>query len=314
MSKKQPVLVIAGPTAVGKTALSIALANRFQGEIVNGDSMQIYQHLQIGTATPTAAEQASAPHHLLSFRAVDEPYSVAEFQRDATQAIAAIHAQHHLPIVVGGTGLYLQALLYEFTLGGRASHPHFRQTMQAIADEQGASVLHHWLSVVDPASAAAIHPHNVRRVIRALEVATYNETLLSAQSDADRAQSLRYDPLVIVLNTERSLLYERINQRVDTMLDAGLLEEAKWLYDKQLPETAAAMQAIGYKELFPYLEGQEPLAVGEDRLKQASRRYAKRQLTWLRHRLPHSVEYDLVLHPEQLSDLIARVATFLKER
>ncbi|MDO4670625.1 MAG: tRNA (adenosine(37)-N6)-dimethylallyltransferase MiaA [Aerococcus sp.] len=313
MPKKRPLIVIAGPTAVGKTQLSIALAHRVHGEIVNSDSMQIYRDLQIGTAAPSLAEQDSVRHHLLNFQPVDVPYSVAEFQQDATAAIQAIYQRHNVPIVVGGTGLYLQALLYDFSLGGKNEHPHFRSAMQSLAETNGAEWLHHWLEQVDKKSAEAIHPNNVRRVIRALEVATYTEQRLSEQTEDQRQHSSRYDVFLITLNTERALLYERINQRVDQMMKAGLLSEAEWLYQQHLPETAAANQAIGYKEFFPYFAGEETLEIAVEKLKRSSRRYAKRQLTWLRHRLPEGHEVNLVEHPEQEAEIIQAAVDFLKQ-
>ncbi|MDO4680420.1 MAG: tRNA (adenosine(37)-N6)-dimethylallyltransferase MiaA [Aerococcus sp.] len=314
MRAKIPLIVIAGPTAVGKTSLSIHLAKALKGEIVNSDSMQIYRHLNIGTATPTIAEQDMAPHHLLNFQPVDEPYSVAEFKQDATKVIEDIYAQQHVPIVVGGTGLYLQALLYDFSLGEREEHPHFRTAMSEIAETQGNEVLHHWLELVDATSAANIHHNNVRRVIRALEVATYTDHLLSDQTEDQTRHSSLYDPFVIILNTERALLYERINQRVDLMMTEGLLDEAEWLYHQDLPEQAAASQAIGYKEFFPYFRGKQTLDECIEQLKQSSRRYAKRQLTWLRNRMPEGESFDLVTHPEQIETIEERVRLFLRER
>ncbi|KAA9302028.1 MULTISPECIES: tRNA (adenosine(37)-N6)-dimethylallyltransferase MiaA [Aerococcus] len=296
---KEKLIVICGPTGVGKTALSLDLAQKFSGEVVNGDSMQVYRHLDIGTAKITPAERGDIPHHLFDLKEVYEDYSVADFKRDASTAIAKIHERGQLPILVGGTGLYLEALLYDFDLGAEVDdHPEFREEMAAYAAQYGALALHRKLQDVDPNAAETIHPNNQRRVIRALEVCRFSSGKFSDQKQAQDHDS-PYDLLLIALVRDRQKLYEQINQRVLEMVKQGLLDEAKWLYQQGLPEDAQAMKAIAYKELFPYLRGEEGLEDGIQRLQKNTRHYAKRQLTWIRHRLPEAEIYDLVDDPQK---------------
>lgn len=308
----QKLIVIAGPTAVGKTALSIELAQAFQGEIINGDAMQIYRGLNIGTAKATAEEMAGIPHHLLDIRDVSDNYSAAEFKADAKAAVAAIAARGHVPIVVGGTGLYLEAFLYDLSLGGKMTEqPEFRHAMQTYADQRGNQALYQKLVAVDPKAAANIHFNNVRRVIRALEVNEFSGHKFSDQQETGSNHVSPYDLFVIGLDTDREKLYQRINLRVNLMLEAGLLAEAEWLLTQNLPADHQSLKAIGYKELFPYLKGEISLAAATADLQQNSRRYAKRQLTWLRNRMTDVKRYDLVEHPEQITQLKQAVAKFL---
>ncbi|MDK6232756.1 tRNA (adenosine(37)-N6)-dimethylallyltransferase MiaA [Aerococcus sanguinicola] len=311
---KEKLIVICGPTGVGKTALSLDLAQKFSGEVVNGDSMQVYRHLDIGTAKISPEECGTIPHHLFDLREVHESYSVADFKRDATEIITNIHERGHLPLLVGGTGLYLEALLYDFDLGAEvAEHPAFREAMADYADQYGPLALHQKLQAVDPEAAEAIHPNNQRRVIRALEVCQFSSGKFSDQKQS-RHQDSPYDLLIIALVRDRQKLYAQINQRVLEMVDQGLLEEARWLYQQDLPSDAQSMKAIAYKELFPYLSGQERLEAGIQRLQKNTRHYAKRQLTWIRHRLPAAQTYDLVDDP-QATDyrrLVEEVKRFLK--
>lgn len=309
----QKLIVIAGPTAVGKTALSIDLAKTFAGEIINGDSMQIYRGLNIGTAKITPAEMADVPHHLLDIRDVGETYSAAEFKADAKAAVAAIAGRGHVPIVVGGTGLYLEAFLYDLSLGGKMDeYPEFRQELQQFAAQHGNQALHDRLQAVDPAAAANIHFNNVRRVIRALEVNAFSGQKFSDQQETGSHHVSPYDLFVIGLDTSRDLLYERINLRVDMMLADGLLDEASWLKSLGLPADHQSLKAIGYKELFPYLDGAQTLDEAAAVLKQQSRRYAKRQLTWLRNRMDDVHVYNLIEFPEQLDQLKQDVKLFLE--
>jgi len=309
----QKLIVIAGPTAVGKTALSIDLAKSFHGEIINGDSMQIYRGLNIGTAKITPAEMADVPHHLLDICEVGETYSAAEFKADAKQAVAEIADRGHVPILVGGTGLYLEAFLYDLSLGGEMEeHPEFRREMQQFAVEYGNQALHDQLKAIDPAAAANIHFNNVRRVIRALEVNAFAGHKFSDQQETGSNHISPYDLFVIGLDTSRELLYERINLRVDVMLANGLFDEASWLKSLGLPTDHQSLKAIGYKELFPYLDGQQTLEEATVTLKQHSRRYAKRQLTWLRNRMDDVHVYNLIEFPEQLDQLKQEVKLFLE--
>lgn len=301
------VLVIAGPTGVGKTALSIHLAQRFHGEIISGDSMQIYRGLDIGTAKVTEAETQEIPHHLIDIKDPGESFSVAEFQRLAREKIDEITSRGKLPMIVGGTGLYIQALLYDYDLGGtlESGSQALRERYAAFATEEGNQALWELLQAKDPQAAAKIHFNNQRKVIRALEVLERTgRSILAPENEPQK----RYDDFLIGLTTERSLLYQRINERVEQMFAAGLVKEAAIL--RALPESQAA-KGIGYREFFPYFAGEEDLAAVKEAIKQDSRRYAKRQLTWFRNRMaPHWV--DLVQQPEQLSTLETQIHQWLE--
>lgn len=280
--KHKEVIAIVGPTASGKTALSIALAQALDGEIINGDSMQVYQGLDIGTAKITAAEMDGVPHHLLSFLAPTESFSVADFQQLARAKIAEITARGKKPIIVGGTGLYVQAALYDFRFTEQKIDETARQELYDALEQYGPKHMHNLLAEQDAQTAATIHPNNTRRVIRALEMLQQGTT----KSDAGKQQGdvALYDATIIGLDLPRALLYERINQRVDTMLTAGLEAEVRNLYDAGLRDVQA-IQAIGYKELYTYFDGRATFDEAIEALKQNSRRYAKRQLTYFRNKM-----------------------------
>lgn len=300
------VLAIVGPTAVGKTALSIRLAKKFNGEIISGDSMQVYRGLDIGTAKVTEAEAEKIPHHLIDICDIQESYSVAAFQKMGRVAIEDISARGKLPIVVGGTGLYVQALLYDFSLGGNQENqdPLLRQKYETYGTTHGSQALWELLAQRDPAAAAKIHFNNQRKVVRALEV--LEQTGRSITAPEVLPEKL-YDYFLVGLNTERELLYQRINQRVELMFAAGLKEEAELL--REFAETQAA-KGIGYREFFPYFQGESDLAAVKEQIKQDSRRYAKRQLTWFRNRMaPHWV--DLVQEPESVVKLEEEIKDWL---
>ena len=304
----EKVIVVVGPTAVGKTALSIELAKKYQGEVISGDSMQIYRGLDIGTAKVTAAEMQGIPHHLIDIRDSHESYSVAEFQKEARELITATHQRGHLPIVAGGTGLYIQALLYDYQLGAaEESDPSVRQRYQQEAARIGKEALWQKLQVLDPLAAAKIHYNNERKVIRALEVLETTGISIAAPTTAQEAV---YDYFMIGLSTDRQLLYQRIDQRVDQMVEAGLVAEAQQVLIH--PETQAA-KGIGYKEFAPYFAGTCSLEETVAQIKQQSRRYAKRQLTWFKNRLaPRWV--DLVQHPEDVSSIEKAIDQWLEEK
>ncbi|AMB95989.1 tRNA (adenosine(37)-N6)-dimethylallyltransferase MiaA [Aerococcus urinae] len=309
---KTKLICIGGPTAVGKTALSIELAQHFQGQVINGDAMQVYQDLDIGTAKATESERQGIPHHLLDIRQVDEAYTVADFKRDAQTAVQDIRAVGDLPILVGGTGLYLESFLFDLSLGGQVEpHPYFRQQMEDFAGSQGNQALHQKLVDLDPQAAQKIHPNNVKRVIRALEVGTFSGQLFSQAKETHGDHQSPYDYYFIGLYCDRQRLYERINQRVDLMVDQGLLKEAQWLLDQDLDPKSQSLQSIGYKEVFPYLRGEEDLDTSLNRLKRNSRRYAKRQLTWLKNRMDQVHWYNLVEAEDSLASVISDVAAFL---
>ena len=300
------VIAIVGPTAVGKTRLSIELAKQFNGEIISGDSMQVYRGLDIGTAKVTAEEMEGIPHHLIDVRDVDESYSAADFQKAARKAIQEISDRGKLPIIVGGTGLYIQSLLWDYKLGneGELEDDSLRAKYEAFAEENGNLALWEKLQLTDPLAAEKIHCNNRKKMIRALEV--FELTGHSILEPKEQPKEL-YDSFLIGLNTDRSILYQRINQRVDLMVEQGLLAEAKNLAKNP---TVQAAQGIGYKEFFPYLSGGSSLEAALEEVKLHSRRYAKRQLTWFRNRM--SVRwYDLIQQPEKIDEIKTEIATWL---
>lgn len=291
MNNLKKVLVIVGPTAVGKTALSIKLAKKLNGEIISGDSMQVYKHLDIGTAKVREEERAGIVHHLIDCRELSETYSVADFQKEGRQAIDSITAKGKLPIVVGGTGLYVQALLYDFELGAKDESTDIREKYEKFAETHGNQSLWELLKEKDNQAAESIHFNNRKKVIRALEV--FDKTGFSILAPKEKPKKL-YDYFLVGLETDRAKLYDRINMRVDIMMAQGLLKEAELLYKRQ---TQQSIQGIGYKEFFPYFEGKETLDEAIEQVKQNSRRYAKRQLTWFRNRMNTSW-WDLVQAPD----------------
>ena len=307
---KPKVLAIVGPTAVGKTALSLEIAQKFNGEIISGDSMQVYRHLDIGTAKATAAEQAVAPHHLIDICDVDQAYSAFTFKQLATQKITEITARQHLPIIVGGTGFYLRSLLENLDLGGAETadeQNRLRHDLEQLLAEIGPEKLWQQLHQQDPAAAAKIPVSNTRRVIRALEVIKRTGSLFSIQTQHEQP----FDALVIGLNTERTLLYQRINQRVEQMLAEGLIDEAKWLF-KQVEQTAQAAKGIGYREFWPYFNQQADLSTTKTQIQLDSRHYAKRQLTYFRNQLPVSVNwFDLFNNQNARQEVEQLITTWL---
>lgn len=283
MKQKEKLLVLIGPTAVGKTKLSIELAHRFKGEVISGDSMQIYKGMDIGTAKIAEEEMESVPHHLIDIKDPDEPFSVAEFQELVRSKITEISNRGKLPMIVGGTGLYIQAILYDYQFTEAASDQEFRMELEQLAEEKGNEAVHQKLIEVDSESAERIHPNNLRRVIRALEIYHCTGKTMTEYQQQQQPELL-YDTCLIGLTMDREMLYNRINKRVDLMMEQGLLEEVKALYDCGIRD-CQSIQAIGYKELYDYFEGRVTLEDGVENLKQNSRRYAKRQLTWFRNKM-----------------------------
>lgn len=302
------VLVIVGPTAVGKTALSIQLAKKFDGEIISGDSMQVYRKLDIGTAKVTTDEKEGIPHYLIDCRELTDSYSAADFQKEGRSCIDDITSRGKLPIIVGGTGLYIQSLLYDFKLGSEddPASTTIRQSYELFANQHGNYALWELLQKKDPQAAEKIHFNNRKRVIRVLEV--FEKTGYSILEPKETPQKL-YDYFLIGLETQRELLYTRINQRVELMVANGLLTEAKLFANLR---SVQAAQGIGYKEFFPYFDGQESLAEAVEKVKQQSRRYAKRQLTWFKNRMSANW-WDLVQEPASLTDLENQVTGWLKD-
>ena len=282
VENKIKIAAIVGPTAGGKTSLSIALAKKYNGEIVSCDSMQIYTKMNIGTAKPSIEEMDGVPHHMIDVCDPGQKFSCSDYAEMALDCINDIISRGKLPILCGGTGLYLDSLLRGVRDDGATEDSAFREEMQKFADDFGAEALHEKLRVIDPEAAENIHKNNVRRVIRALEV-FHTTGKTKTQLDAlSREKEARFDPLVIYLNySNRDVLYHRIDKRVDMMIEEGLLEEAKELYQNDLlsPDTTAG-QAIGYKELLPFFEGRSSLDEAIEQLKLDTRHYAKRQMTW----------------------------------
>lgn len=266
------VVIITGPTAVGKTKCSLLIAERFKTEIINGDAYQVYKGMNIGTAKPTKEELSKIKHHLIDYLDPLESFSVADYQKIVRNKINEFKEKNIIPLIVGGSGLYLESVICNYTFDGKTRDHSFEEKYQDLSNEE----LHLLLKALDNVSYQEIHPNNRKRVLRALEIALNNE------QKGTKKKEMLYDALVIVLNDERKVLYDRINDRVDKMLEEGLIEEVKSFYPDKLGLTAKA--AIGYKELFDYFDGKYPLDEAIDKIKQYSRNYAKRQLTWFRNK------------------------------
>lgn len=276
-----PVVAVVGPTASGKSALAVELARLLNGEIVSADSKQIYRYMSVGTAVPTEEEMAGIPHHLLQFLNPDQNFSVAEYVELAQKAILEIHARKKLPVVAGGTGLYVSSLLDNITFFDTKSDPALRQELEQTAEEKGNQYLLDLLNTFDPQLAQKLHPNNLGRIIRGIEAYRLTGIPMSEHQKASRQKESPYRCCIIGLNyRNRDLLYQRIDRRVEKMMENGLLEEIKELIQMGYSQTAA--QAIGYKEFFGYLQGKSALEESVARVQQESRRYAKRQLTWFR--------------------------------
>ncbi len=311
---KEKIVVIVGPTAVGKTSFSLEVAKKFNGEIISGDSMQVYKHLDIGTAKVTPEEMGDIPHHLIDVKEMDQSYTVSDFQEDAGKKIEEIAKRNHLPIIVGGTGLYIESLLYPVSHSEAEPNLALRSELEQFAEDEGNQALWQRLNEIDPKAAEKIHPNNVRRVVRALEVYYETGQLFSAFQNEKKNKEAEYDAFIIGLNTDRPLLYERINKRVDLMMENGLLEEARRLWEELGPEPERqSTKGIGYKELFGYFNEETTLEEATALIKRNSRRYAKRQLTWFRNRFENVYWYDLVLKPEEEAESLEKIKRFLED-
>ena len=279
---KKPLIVLTGPTAVGKTRLSISLAKAIGGEIISADSMQVYKYMDIGSAKILPEEMQGVPHYLVDELTPEDEFHIVRFQQMAKDAMEKIYTRGHIPILVGGTGFYIQALLNDIDFTQIDENTQFREEMERLAAEQGAEVLHERLRAVDPESAEAIHANNVKRVIRALEYYEQTGEKISAHNEAERAKISPYHFFYYVLNTDRTVLYERIEKRIDEMMEEGLVEEVRQLQAMGCRRDSVAMQGLGYKEILAYLNGEMSLETAVNILKRDTRHFAKRQLTWFR--------------------------------
>ncbi len=278
----EPLVLIVGPTATGKSAVAIRVAQKLDGEIISGDSAQVYRGLDIGTAKATWEERQLVPHHLIDLIDPAEPFSVARFQESAAQAIREISQRGQLPILVGGTGLYIRSVVDPYAFEEIETDPVLRQNLRQELERVGKNEMHRRLAMVDPQSAERLPPEDTRRVIRALEVYELTNQPLSHFHRLEQSHPPKYDTVWIGLNLERAKLYRRIEQRVDQMLEAGLVEEVKQLLAQGVDPASNSMQALGYKEIVGYLKGEYSLARATELIKRNTRHFAKRQLTWFR--------------------------------
>ena len=299
--QKKPLVVLTGPTSVGKTEASIDLAKAVGGEIISADSMQVYRYMDIGSAKIRKEEMCGVPHHLIDVLEPREEFHVVKFQKLAKEAMEGIYSRGHLPIIVGGTGFYIQALLYDIDFTESTQDDAFREKLSVYAKEEGAEALHEKLRLVDPKAAEDIHANNVKRVIRALEFYAQTGERISEHNETERKKESPYQFAYFVLNDNRERLYERINRRVDQMLDDGLVEEVRFLKERGYTKDLVSMQGLGYKEILEYLDGDCTLEEAVYKIKRDTRHFAKRQITWFkREREVIWVEKEAYHYEEQL--------------
>ena len=280
--KKRPLIILTGPTAVGKTKASIGLAKAVGGEIISADSMQVYKKMDIGSAKITKDEMEGVPHYLIDVLEPDEEFHVARFQEMAKEALEKIYENGHVPIIVGGTGFYIQALLYDIDFTKGDEDTSIRKELELFAEEHGPEKLHEMLREIDPKSADAIHANNVKRVIRAIEYFRQTGKQISEHNETERQKESPYNFAYFVLNDERKNLYDRIEKRIDLMIEAGLLDEVKALHQEGYTKDMVSMQGLGYKEILDYLNGECSLEEAVYILKRDTRHFAKRQITWFK--------------------------------
>lgn len=307
---KKDILLIVGPTAVGKTACAIELAKKLDGEIISADSMQIYKEMNIGTAKPSAKELGEVNHHLINIISPDIDFSVAEFQRLAFDLVDDIHKRGKLPIISGGTGLYINSILYDMDFSKTYSDSSFRDQLTKECNESGNMFLHDKLKIIDPKAAERIHPNNVKRVIRALEINHISKSNMGDFSTDIKLNS-KYNSILVGLTRDRAKLYERINHRVDLMIEQGLVEEVENLLIKGYSKDLVSLQGLGYKEIADYVDGKCDLEEAIEILKRSTRRYAKRQLTWF-NRYSQIEFFDVGQYTKSIS-LTNDIIKFLKQ-
>ena len=282
MTEKKPLVILTGPTAVGKTALSIKLASEIGGEIISADSMQVYRQMDIGSAKIKPEEMDGIPHHLIDILEPEEEFNVCLFERLALEAMEQIYERGHIPVVVGGTGFYIQALLYQIDFTEEETDTAFRDKLWQLGEEKGNHYLHELLRKVDPESAEEIHENNRKRVIRALEFYENSGKPISTHNKEQRQKTSAYNSCYFVLTDDRKKLYERIESRVDQMLSKGLVDEVRTLKERGCNASMISMQGLGYKEILEYLDGRCSLLEAVEKIKKETRHFAKRQLTWFR--------------------------------
>ncbi len=282
MIEKKPLVILTGPTAVGKTALSIKLASEIGGEIISADSMQVYRQMDIGSAKIKPEEMGGIPHHLIDILEPEEEFNVCLFEKLALEAIEQIYERGHIPVVVGGTGFYIQALLYQIDFTEEETDTAFRDKLWRLGEEKGNHYLHELLRKVDPESAEEIHENNRKRVIRALEFYENSGKPISTHNKEQRQKTSAYNSCYFVLTDDRKKLYERIESRVDQMLSKGLVDEVRTLKEQGCNASMVSMQGLGYKEILEYLDGRCSLLEAVEKIKKETRHFAKRQLTWFR--------------------------------
>lgn len=307
---KPKVVAVVGPTAVGKTRLGIEIANRFNGEVISGDSMQVYKGMDIGTAKVTREEMRGIPHHMIDIKDPEDGFSAADFQHDVQRLINEISSRGKLPILVGGTGLYIQATLFDFNFSSRKRDEGVIRDLERQAEAYGYQHLYERLRKLDPEQAKKIHPNNSRRLIRALEIIETTGKRMSTLAEEQVTES-PFQPMLIGLSMNREVLYERINDRVDQMIRDGLVEEVKGFYERGLADHQS-MQAIGYKEFIPYFRGEISLEKAVELLKRNSRRYAKRQFTYFRNKMDVAwYEIEEGSFDEQVETILSDLAGML---
>ena len=302
------LVIISGPTAVGKTKISVELAKRINGEIISADSMQVYKHMDIGTAKITSEEMQGVPHYLIDILEPSEDFNVVTFKNLASEKVKEIESRDKIPIVVGGTGFYIQALLYDIDFTDNDNDMSYRTELEAIAKEKGNSVLYDMLKSLDWEAAAEIHPNNVKRVIRALEFYKKSNQKISEHNKTERQKKSPYDAKYFALTDEREKIYENIEKRIDKMLEMGLVTEVKALIETGISRTGTAMQGLGYKEIAAYLNGEMSFDDAIYVLKRDTRHFAKRQLTWLR-REKNVIWFDKseISEDQILNDMITEI-------
>lgn len=310
---KKPLVILTGPTAVGKSDLAVRLAKQINGAIISADSMQVYKHMDIGSAKITPEEMQGVRHYLIDELMPDEEFHIVRFQQLAKKALEKIYADGQIPIVAGGTGFYIQSLLYDIDFSTQDADEKFRCEMQAFADTNGAEALHEKLKAIDPISYETIHANNVKRVIRALEFYHLTGQPISKHNETERAKESPYNFVYFVLNDERSRLYQRIDLRVDKMMAQGLLEEVTRLRNMGYHRTMVSMQGLGYKEILDYLNGDISLEEAVYIIKRETRHFAKRQLTWFKHERNVTWLYKPDYHYDD-DALLAAMCRILKEK